>query len=144
MYKEENLSPAEKELESVLGHLKPTANTLSRDVLMFNAGRSTAGKKRPWQVLSGMLAVVLFCSVIYHPEFDGTRRLSYSPEAAEFQMTQTSYQPLQSESSGSLVYPILRQKIVRYGLNALRFQQDMGRSETHKNRKELLESMLSS
>ena len=141
---EENLSPAEKELESVLSQLKPTANTLSRDILMFNAGRSTAGKKRPWQVLSGMLAVVLFCSVMYRPELDGTRHLSYNPKAAEFQMTQTSYQPVQAESTDSLAYPILRQKIVRYGLDALRFQQDMGHSETHKNRKELLESMLSS
>ena len=139
---EENLSPAEKELESALGKLKPTANTLSRDVLMFNAGRATAGKKRPWQILSGMLAIVLFSSVMYRPELDGTRNLSYSPEVADSQMMQTPYQPVQSESPGSMAYPILRQKVVRYGLNALRFQQDRGRSEQHKNKKELLESML--
>jgi hypothetical protein len=144
MYNEENLSPAEKELESALGQLKPTANTLSRDVLMFNAGRASAGKKRPWQVLSGMLAVVLFCSVMYRPELDRTGRSPYSPEVADSQMTQTPYQPLQAESPGSLTYPILRQNIVRYGLDALRFQQDMGRSKPQMNRKELLESMLSS
>jgi len=141
---EEKLSPAEKELESALGQLKPTTNTLSRDVLMFNAGRATAGKKRSWQVLSGMLAVVLFCSVMYRPELDETRHLSYSPEVVESQMTQTPYQPVQAESPGSLAYPILRQNIVRYGLDALRFQQDMGRSKPNKNRKELLEGMLSS
>ena len=144
MYNEENLSQAEKELESALGQLKPTANTLSRDVLMFNAGRATAGKKRPWQLLSGILTVVLFCSVIYRPDLNETQRLSYSPKTGEFQTTQTSYQPIQIVSPDSLAYPILRQNIVRYGLDALRFQQDMGRSKPHKNQKELLESMLSS
>jgi hypothetical protein len=141
---EENLSPAEKELESALGKLKPTANTLSRDVLMFNAGRASTGKKRPWQILSGMLAIVLFSSVMYRPKLDGTGHLSYKHEVADSQMTQTPYQPVQSESPGSMAYPILRQKVVKYGLDALRFQQDRGRSEQHKSKKELLESMLSS
>jgi len=62
MYNEENLTPAEQELESVLGQLKPIANTLNRDELMFNAGRATAGKKLPWQMLSGALIVLLLCS----------------------------------------------------------------------------------
>ena len=144
MYNEENLSPAEKELESALGQLKPTANTLSRDVLMFNAGRATAGKKRPWQLLSSILTVLLFCSIIYRPDLDETGHSSYNPKVDEFQTMQTSFQPLQVEPPGSQAYPILRQNIVRYGLDALRFQQDMGRSKPHKNRKELLESMLSS
>ena len=59
MYNEENLTPAEQELESVLGQLKPIANTLNRDVLMFNAGRATVGKKLPWQMFSGVLIVLL-------------------------------------------------------------------------------------
>ena len=141
---EENLSPAEKELESALGQLKPTMNTLSRDVLMFNAGRATAGKKRPWQILSGMLAIVLFSSVMYRPALDRTGHLTYSPEVADSQITQTPYQPVQSESPGSMAYPILRQNIVRYGLDALRFQQGIRHSEPLKNRKQWLESMLSS
>ena len=144
MYNEENLTPAEQELESVLGQLKPIANTLKRDVLMFNAGRATVGKKLPWQMLSGVLTVVLLCSVLVRPDLNGARSLSSGPEPGQFQMTQTLYQPVQAESSGSLAYPLLRQNIVRYGLDALRFQQGMSRSEPLKNRKQWLESMLSS
>lgn len=144
MYNEENLTPAEQELESVLGQLKPIANTLNRDVLMFNAGRATAGKKLPWQMLSGALIVLLLCSVLVRPDLNGTRSLSSGPEPGEFQMMQTSYQPVQAESPGSLAYPMLRENIVRYGLDALRFQQGTSRSEPLKNRKQWLESMLSS
>jgi hypothetical protein len=144
MYNEENLTPAEQELESVLGQLKPTANTMNRDALMFNAGRATAGKTLPWQMFSGGLIVLLLCSVLIRPDSNGVRSLSSDPEAGTFQMTQTLYQPVQSESPGSLTYPMLRENIVRYGLDALRFQQGRSRSEPLKNRKQLLESMLSS
>ncbi len=144
MYKEENLTPAEQELESVLGQLKPIANTLNRDVLMFNAGRATAGRKLPWQMFSGVLIVLLLCSVLIRPDSNGARSLSSGPEPGTFQMTLTLYQPVQSESPGSLAYPMLRENIVRYGLDALRFQQGTSRSEPLKNRKQLLESMLSS
>ena len=144
MQNEENLSPAERELEAALGQLKPISNTLKRDVLMFNAGRATAGKKRPWQMLSGVLTVLLLCSVLVRPDLNGARNLSSSAEPGEFQMMQTSYQPVQAESSGSLSYPTLRKNIVRYGLDALRFQQGMSHSEPLENRKQLLESMLSS
>ena len=144
MYDKENLSPAEQELESALGQLKPIANTLNRDVLMFNAGRATVGKKRPWQMLSGVLVVLLLCSVWIRPDLNGTRSLSSGPEPGEFQITQAMYQPAQAESPDSLAYPMLRQNIVKYGLDALRFQESMSHSEPLKNRKQLLESMLSS
>jgi len=144
MYNKENLSPAEQELESVLGQLKPIANTLKRDVLMFNAGCATAGKKLPWQMLSGVLIVLLLCSVWIRPDLNGSRNLSSGPEPGEFQMVQSLYQPEQAEPAGSLAYPVLRQNIVRYGLDALQFQQGMSHSEPLKNRKQLLESMLSS
>lgn len=143
MYNEENLTPAEQELESVLGQLKPIANTLNRDVLMFNAGRATAGKKLPWQMFSGVLIVLFVCSVLIRPDSNGTRSLSSGPEPGEFQMTQILYQPVQAESPGSLEYPMLRENIVRYGLDALRFQQGTSRSEPLKNRKQWLDSMLS-
>ncbi len=144
MYEEENLTPAEQELESVLGQLKPIANTLNRDVLMFNAGRASAGRKLPWQMFSGVLIVLFVCSVLIRPDSNGVRSLSSGPEPGTFQMTQTLYQPVRSESPGSLAYPVLRENIVRYGLDALRFQQGTSRSEPLKNRKQLLESMLSS
>ncbi|MHC4533443.1 MAG: hypothetical protein ACYS6K_05780 [Planctomycetota bacterium] len=144
MYNEENLNPVEQELESALGQLKPIANTLNRDVLMFNAGRATAGKKRSWQMFSGVLVVLLLCSLWIRPDLNGTRSLSSDPEPGESQITQAMYQPAQAESPDSLVYPMLRQNIVKYGLDALRFQEGMSHSEPLKDRKELLKSMLSS
>ena len=144
MYSEKDMTPAEQELESALGQLKPVANTLNRDALMFNAGRAAVGKKRPWQMLSGVLTVLLFCSVLTGPALDGSRRSPSPPEPGEFQMTQALYQPVEAESPDSLAYPMLRQNVVRYGLDALRFQQDTSRSDPLKNRKQWLESMLSS
>ena len=144
MYNKEKLTPAEQELESALGQLKPIANKLNRDMLMFNAGRATVGKKRPWQMFSGVLVVLFVCSLLIRPDSNGVRSVSSGPEPGDFRMTQTLYQPVQSESPGSLAYPILRENIVRYGLDALRFQQDTSRSEPLKNRKQLLKSMLSS
>ena len=144
MYSEKDMTPAEQELESALGQLKPVANTLNRDALMFNAGRAAIGKKRPWQMLSGALTVLLFFSILIGPALNGPRRSSSPPTPGELQITQTLYQPIQAESPGSLAYPMLRQNVVRYGLDALRFQQDTSRSDPLKNRKQWLESMLSS
>ena len=144
MYNEENMNPAGQELESALSQLKPIANTLNRDVLMFNAGRATAGKKRPWQMLSSVLTVLLFCSVWMRPDLNETQSLPSVPEPGEFRVAPASYQPVEAGSPDSLVYPMLRQNIIRYGLDALRFQQGVSGSEPHENRKELLESMLSS
>ena len=52
MHEEEGLTPAEQELELALGRLKPAANTLNRDALMYNAGLAAARGKRPWQMFS--------------------------------------------------------------------------------------------
>ena len=144
MHKEEGLTPAEQELESVLGRLKPAANTLNRDELMFNAGRAAAGRKQPWQMLSGVLMVLLLCSVLIRSDIYGPRESSSPYDSEQFRMAQTIYRPVQTEPAGPLEYPTLRRNIVRYGLDALRFRQDMSCSEPLGNRKQLLESMLSS
>jgi len=144
MHEEEGLTPAEQELELVLGKLKPAANTLSRDELMFNAGRATAGRKKPWQMLSGVLMVLLLCSVLIRSDMPGREGSSPVQDSERLQMAQTTYRPVLTESAGLVAYPTLRRNVVRYGLDALRFQQGMSHSEPLKNRKQLLESMLSS
>ena len=144
MHKEEGLTPAEQELESVLGRLKPAANTLNRDELMFNAGRAAAGKKQPWQMLSGVLMVLLLCSVLIRSDIYGPRELVSPHDSGQFRMAQTTYRPVQTESPGPLVYPALRRNIVRYGLDALPLEQGAGNGDQHKSRKQWLESMLSS
>ena len=143
MYKEENLTPAEQALESALGQLKPIANTLNRDVLMFNAGRASVGRKQPWQMLSGVLTILLLCSVLIRPDLNGVQSLPSGPEPSQFQIAQIQYQPVQAESPDLLAYPMLRDNIVRHGLDALQFQPGTRHSEPLKNRKQLLETMLS-
>jgi len=144
MHKEEDLTPAERELEFILGQLKPAANTLNRDELMFNAGRAAAGKKQPWQMLSGVLMVLLLCSVLIRSDIYGPRESSPPHDPGQFRMAQTTYRPVQTESPGPLVYPALRRNIVRYGLDAWPLKQGISSSAQHKNRKQWLESMLSS
>ena len=140
----EDLTPAEQELESVLGQLKPAANTLNRDELMFNAGRAAAGNKQPWQMLSGVLMVLLLCSVLIRSDIYGPRESTSSYDRGQLRMTQAMHRPVLTESAGSLAYPMLRRNIVRYGLDALPLKQGISSDAQHKNRKQWLESMLSS
>ena len=144
MHKEEGLTPAERELESVLGRLKPAANTLNRDELMFNAGRAAAGRARPWQMLSGVLMVLLLCSMLIRSDIYGPRESSRPKDPGQFRIAQTTYRPVQTESPGPLVYPALRRNIVRHGLDAWPLKQGTSSGAQNKNRKQWLESMLSS
>ena len=144
MHKEEGLTPAERELESALGRLKPAANTLNRDELMFNAGRAVAGRARPWQIFSGVLMALLFCSVLIRPDIYGSRESSRPEDPGRFRVAHTTYRPMQTKSPGPLVYPALRRDIVRYGLDAWPLREGVSSGAQHKNRKQWLESMLSS
>ena len=144
MHKEEGLTPAEQELESALGRLTPAANTLSRDGLMFNAGRAAAGKNRPWQMLSGLLMVLLLCSVLIRSNVPEPLESSPAGDTRQYRMAQAVYRPVQTEPSAPLAYPTLRRNIVRHGLDALPLEQGVGNGDLHKSRKQWLESMLSS
>jgi len=144
MHKEGDLTPAERELESALGRLKPAASTLNRDELMFNAGRAAAGKARPWQMLSGVLIALLLCSVLIRPDIYEPQESSRPHDPGQLRIAQTTYRPVQTESPGPLVYPALRRDIVKYGLDAWPLKQDMSSGAQNKDRKQWLESMLSS
>jgi len=144
MYEEEGLTPAERELESALGQLKPAPNLLNRDELMFSAGIAAAGKKRPWQMLSGALTILLLCSVLVRIDLNGAGELSSPPNSAQFQVARTSHRPVQVESGGSLEYVTLRRNVVERGLDALPLRRGVSGGAQRKSRRQLLESMLSS
>ncbi len=55
MYDEKKLTPAQQELESALCQIRPDQDALNHELFMFRAGRASAGTKRPWQMLSGVL-----------------------------------------------------------------------------------------
>ncbi len=142
MYKEENLSPAEKALEFALGQLTPISNTLNRDVFMFNAGRAIAGRKRPWQIFSGALTILLLCLILIHPDTNGVQNLPSDSEQIQFEVARLQNQNVQTDSSDLSDYTILRDNVLANGLEALQSQSGIRASETI-NQKQLLENMLS-
>jgi hypothetical protein len=143
MYKEENLTPAEKALESALGQLKPISNTINRDVFMFNAGRASVGRKRPWQILSGALTILLLCSIIIRLGTNGVQSLPSDSEQIQFEIARLQYKPVQTDSSDLFDYTMLRDNILANGLEALPFESGIRDTEPIMNRKQLLENMLS-
>ena len=136
MYKEEDMSPSEKALESALGQLKPITNIMNRDELMFNAGRASVRGKFHWQMLSGTLAVLLICSFMLRFDMNETYNLPAGTQNEQIQIVQTQYQPAETSSSDSMAYPILRENVIKYGLDALQFQQSTSQNEPPLNRKQ--------
>ena len=144
MQNRQDMSPAEKALESALGQLKPAGGTLNRDELMFNAGRATAGRKGPWQVFSGVLVVLLLGSLLTRTGLNGAGELPSQPDPTRFEMARAADYPVEFESRGSLEYVTLRRKVIEDGLDSLPVRQGAGGSELHRNTRQLLDSMLSS
>jgi hypothetical protein len=138
MYKEEDLSPSQKALESALGQLKPITNTMNRDELMFNAGRASVRGKLHWQMLSGTLAVLLICSFLFRSDMNETYNLPAGTQHEQIQIAQTQYQPAETSSFDSMSYPILRENVIKYGLDALQSQQSTSQNEPPLNRKQWL------
>jgi hypothetical protein len=61
---DEEVNPAERELESALRKLAPATTTIDRDAFLFEAGyRSGTQRVRVWQMGTGVLAVSLCLSL---------------------------------------------------------------------------------
>ena len=68
MQDENGLTPAERDLESALGGLRPVAASIDRDQLMFRAGRASMQRRgRAWQSAAAVLAVGLCLSLAFRP-----------------------------------------------------------------------------
>lgn len=68
MQDHERLTPGEKELEVAWRDLRMTAPNLSRDTIMFQAGRaSNRRQNRLWQAMSSGLLVLLLVSIVLRP-----------------------------------------------------------------------------
>lgn len=58
------MTPAERELESALGALRPIGPAIDRDRLMFHAGQASAIRRcHVWQALAAVLAVAACASM---------------------------------------------------------------------------------
>lgn len=147
-----NLTPAEQELESALGSLKPAASHAGRDELMFNAGQAAARRHtHSWQLLSVILACVLTASVIMRPE----------PKTQIIENTEYVYMPIPTTPTTPVAhltgntprpnpnsYITLRNKILTDGLEALPENRTKRSGQSGKSepmtREQLLQEMLSS
>ncbi len=80
MSQEPRLNPTKQHIEAMLGQLCPNAQSLDQDVLMFKSGQATVGSKRPWQVASGILLVLLCAALVIRPDHSVPSAASVVPE----------------------------------------------------------------
>ena len=144
MHKQERLTPAQQELESVLSQIRPRQDVLNHELFLFNAGRASVGTKRPWQIVSGMLTLLLAYSVLIRFDVDVPQRDLPPAHLTAVQKTLPPDLPRASASLEASAYLGLRQRVVRRGLDALPSQASMpGTSMTRpQNRTLWLERML--
>lgn len=119
MYNENELTPAQQELEAALRQVRPAQDGPNRELFWFNAGRASARTARPWQVLSGALTILLLCSLLIRPDVDLPQRESAPVQFAAQQGISAGEELLPDEPAQASAYLALRQRIVRRGLDAL-------------------------
>ena len=144
MYNEERLTPAQQELESALSQIRPRQDVLNHELFLFNAGRASVGTKRPWQILSGGLTLLLACSMLIRFDVAVPQRDLPPAQLTAVPRTMPTDSPRASASLDASAYLGLRQRVVRRGLDALPSQASMpGTSMTRpQNRTLWLERML--
>ncbi|MBP7050058.1 MAG: hypothetical protein KBE65_03500 [Phycisphaerae bacterium] len=122
---DERLTPAERELETLLGGLRPVTPSANRDRVMFLAGQASGRRQRwAWQGVSCCLAVVIAVLVLRpgahmtdigpSPTAIATDRAAPSVFPAEFR---DSLRLRQSDSLAN--YLRLRRLVRDRGLDAL-------------------------
>lgn len=68
MRNDDPMTPPERELEAALGTLAPARTHISRDRLMFGAGRASVRRRSHlWQGVSSALAILLLVSLVSRP-----------------------------------------------------------------------------
>jgi hypothetical protein len=152
MQNEENITPAQRELETALGSLRPIATSMDRDLLMFRAGRASGRRHyRIWQGGVAVLAVLLTVSLLHSPTVGPIERVQYvtdEQQAAPANMMTMTKAPTGPARTRSLMpgnYIRLRNRVLIGGLDELpEAQSSSGPSEPPMTRQQLLEMMLSS
>ncbi len=118
MRNEEELTPADRELEEALGSLRPQRPAIDRDALMFRAGRVSAGRRGIfWQAASVALAACLAVSLARGPEVREVERIVRVPVAWVGTSSTTLAQLPDAPADGG--YIRIRDIVLREGLDAL-------------------------
>jgi hypothetical protein len=102
-------------MEATMGQLQPSARTLDHEMLIFEAGRAAQGSKRPWQVMCGILTLLLCGSLIMHvPQTKPT------PSVTLAQQITAPVSPIEMQPADhSLAYLNLQKTVFSRGLDAL-------------------------
>lgn len=118
MSHETSLTKEEERVEALLGQLQPLASAQSRDKLMFAAGRTSAGRVHRWQGISGMLALMLLCSLMIHtvPSRSGQESVPVQIASSTWpgQHAAPTRRPMDKQA-----YINIRQRVLERGLDAL-------------------------
>ncbi len=111
-----NLTPAEREVELALTGLMPIEPAIHRDRLMFEAGRRSAGRTRhTWQAVAAVLAASLALSVLLPTTHRPVPMTQHEPIA----VTQTSIPLTATVPASASGYLEVRRRVLDEGLNAL-------------------------
>jgi hypothetical protein len=115
MCQEPGLTPAHQRMEAIMGQLRPSARSLDHEMLIFEAGRAAQGSKRPWQVMCGILTMLLCGSLIMHvPQTRPT------PSVTLAQQITAPVSPIEMQPADhSLGYLNLQKTVLQNGLDAL-------------------------
>ena len=98
-----------------MGQLRPSARSLDHEMLIFEAGRAAQGSKRPWQVMCGILTLLLCGSLIVR-----VPQTKHAPPVMVVQQVPAPVSPTElPPADHSLAYLNLQKTVFRRGLDAL-------------------------
>ncbi|HUT57924.1 MAG TPA: hypothetical protein VNA25_08750 [Phycisphaerae bacterium] len=122
MQGQDELTPADRELESALGGLRPAGAGIDRGELMFRLGRASARRRSVWwQGLAGALAAALVASLIARPAPREVERIVHVPIVQPAEPGQTHSPVLVATASAMPedAYLNVRRRVLEMGLDAL-------------------------
>ena len=118
MSHETSLTEQEQQVEAFLGRFQPMDAAQSRDKIMFEAGRISAGHVHLWQGVSGVFAMLLLFSLLIRLTPSPPEPTIMVPQFASNQWPMPKEAPMQ-RSMDSQAYINVRQRVLRNGLDAL-------------------------
>ena len=119
MQNQEELTPAQQELECVLGSLQPAAGRRQRDRLMYRAGQVSMKRRNFfWPTIATVLAVMLGVSILYRPPAPA-ERIVYVERPATPENNYGTLAVDNQRPPRPAQYIILRDKILTEGMEAL-------------------------
>ncbi|HNY80126.1 MAG: hypothetical protein RBS72_03655 [Sedimentisphaerales bacterium] len=151
MQNADGLTPIDRELEAALGGLRIAPGAISRDRVMFDAGRASARRRsRLWQGSAAVLALALLVSIASRP---APTEPEYAPETVARQQTNTgpvaqsadSIEPYDLERAEAFrQYIRMRRAILERGVEVIPTSDGIRTSPAEPLTRENIDELLSS